>query len=172
MANTYTLISSNTLSASAASVTFSSIPSTYTDLVLKCSVRTTQAAVKSNIKYTFNGVSGTSYSSTSLNGDGATATSTAAVNDSNNLANFGAAGSTATTNTFGNTEIYIPSYLASQKKPSNAMAASETNATSAFMSANANLFNDTTAISSITFTPSGGSFDTGSSFYLYGIKNS
>ena len=41
MANTYTLISSNVLSSSAASVTFSAIPATYTDLVVKTSVRET-----------------------------------------------------------------------------------------------------------------------------------
>jgi hypothetical protein len=35
MANTYTPIASNTLGASAASVTFSAIPATYTDLVMR-----------------------------------------------------------------------------------------------------------------------------------------
>ena len=38
-ANTYTLISSNVLASSAATVTFSSIPATYTDLVLRVSAR-------------------------------------------------------------------------------------------------------------------------------------
>ena len=45
MATTYTLITSQTLASSAASVTFSSIPSTYTDLVLRVSARTDNAAV-------------------------------------------------------------------------------------------------------------------------------
>ena len=40
---TYTLISSNVLSSSAASVTFSSIASTYTDLVLRVSARDDRA---------------------------------------------------------------------------------------------------------------------------------
>jgi hypothetical protein len=45
MANTYTLIASNTLGASAASVTFSAIPSTYTDLVVRYSAASCDAAV-------------------------------------------------------------------------------------------------------------------------------
>ena len=39
MPSTYTLISSNVLASSAASVTFSAIPSTYTDLVVRASIR-------------------------------------------------------------------------------------------------------------------------------------
>jgi len=50
---TYTLISSNVLTSSAASVTFSSIPATYTDLVVRLSARATTTA--SNIWVTFNG---------------------------------------------------------------------------------------------------------------------
>ena len=59
-ANTYTLISSNVLGSSAASVTFSSIPATYTDLVLRVSART-DADDTSLI--TFNGTT-TGYSKT------------------------------------------------------------------------------------------------------------
>ena len=46
MANeTYTLIQKTTLNASAASITFSSIPQTFTDLVVKVSARGTTSAL-------------------------------------------------------------------------------------------------------------------------------
>ena len=45
MPATYTLIASNTLSSAAASVTFSAIPATYTDLVLRYSARSDGASV-------------------------------------------------------------------------------------------------------------------------------
>ena len=60
MATTYNLISSNVLSSSAASVTFSSIPAIYTDLVLRCSTRGT--GFSNTVLYYFNGnSSNTSY---------------------------------------------------------------------------------------------------------------
>lgn len=74
MANTYTLISSNTLTSSAASVTFSSIPATYTDLVLRISSRTDAAGATATVAAQFNGdTTSANYSETNLNSDGATA---------------------------------------------------------------------------------------------------
>ena len=170
MANTYTLISSNVLSASAASVTFSAIPSTYTDLVIRCSARGDSTATV--FRLYFNGDSGTtSYSLTSIRGDGTTATSGAAVSASTAL--VGALDlSTYTANTFSSTEIYIPSYTVSQNKQFSSFTVNENNATTALIYGLANLFSDTTAISSITIINQSANFVSGSSFYLYGIKNS
>ena len=53
---TYTLISSNVLTTAAASVTFSSIPATFTDLVLRMSAQADGASnAFDNITLTFNG---------------------------------------------------------------------------------------------------------------------
>ena len=79
---------------------------------------------------------------------------------------------TATNNTFANFEIYIPSYTAIQNKPSSAFGVAENNATSPiFIQVSAGLRSVTDAITSISLVPSG-NFVSGSSFYLYGIKNS
>ena len=174
MANTYTLISSNTLSASAASVTFSSIPATYTDLCLKISARTTEANNDSSFNVTFNGVTTTTYSRTRLRGTGSVASSSSLSNATSIDTGDNATGSTATSNTFSNVEIYIPSYTASQNKPVSLFNVLENNSTAANMNAAAGLWRNTSVITSITLDgiPASGQFASGSSFYLYGIKNS
>jgi hypothetical protein len=171
MANTYTLISSNVLGSAAASVTFSAIPATYTDLVLRYSARLDTTS--SEIDLRFNADSATNYSSTRIVGNGATASS-ANISSSTNLRFFEAANySTDTANTFNSMEIYIPSYTASQNKPFSSFVGTETNATTAYLIAQANLWRNTAAITSIVLDPiSSSNFVAGSSFYLYGISKS
>ena len=172
MPNTYTLISSNVLSSSAASVTFSAIPSTYTDLVLRISGRTDAAGVVSSGYIQMNSVTST-YSYTFIRGDGASPTSG---NDSASYAGFylgGVDGGGATSNTFSSHEFYFPNYTVATAKPVSQFSVNETNATTAYIFGVANLCSSTAAISSLTINLNGGvSFVSGSSFYLYGIKNS
>ena len=172
MATTYTLISSNTLSSSAASVTFSSIPSTYTDLVLKLSTRTDLADTSVNIYTTFNGDTATNYSGTRVANYAGGADSARNSNQTKFSLGPWSEGTNLTANTFANSELYIPSYTASQNKPVSVNDAVENNATSAYVIATANLWRNTAAITSITMAPYSGNFVSGSSFYLYGIKNS
>lgn len=173
MANTYTLISSNTLTSSAASVTFSSIPATYTDLVLKYMARATTGGVNEPFDVQFNSDTGNNYSNTTLRGSGSAATSFRISANSAVRISQGTNGSLSTSSTFTNGELYIPSYNASQYKCLSLYSALENNATEAYLSAVAGLWSSNSAISSIkVFPSSSGTFDTGSSFYLYGIKNS
>jgi hypothetical protein len=173
MANTYTLIASNTLSSSAASVTFSSIPNTYTDLVLRFSARTDAATLDREVRLNFNSDTTTLYSNTVLRG---TNTSTSSFRDLNATFTIGGRvpGSTATSNTFSSQEIYIPSYIASQNKPTSLFSVREDNVALAtnFALVSAGLYRSTTAISSIQLSLSADNFASGSSFFLYGIKNS
>lgn len=172
MPTTYTLISANTLTGDTTTVTFSAIPSTYTDLVLRFSARTDETGnTYSLLNLRINSTT-VNYSNIELQGSGSAATST--TNSAATSVRLRYIDSdSATTSTFGSGEIYIPSYLASQNKPFSASLAQETNATAAYISAVANLWRDTTAISSISlYNTSGYNLKTGSSFYLYGIKNS
>ena len=175
MANTYTLIASNTLTSSAASVTFSAIPNTYTDLVIRVSARTTEAGANELMIYTLNGNTGTNYSVTTLIGNGSTVVSNRTTSAANIRAGW-QVGATATSNTFANTEIYIPSYTASQNKPTSNFSVAENNSSNTadtYINTNAGLFRITDAITSIAFsTINGNNFVSGSSFFLYGIKNS
>lgn len=70
--STYEPIATTTLGSAAASITFSSIPSTYTDLRL---VFTGTGTAVANAWGIFNGDTGTNYSGTILNGSGSAAAS-------------------------------------------------------------------------------------------------
>jgi len=172
---TYTLISSNVLSSSAASVTFSSIPATYTDLVLKYSSRHDSASSISQSAITFNGSSAANYSETVVYGKSVSAASGSQSGSSQIDFMYDDANS-ATANTFSNTELYIPNYTVSANKPMSWFGVTENNATtnnSAMIVANASLWRDNSAITSITILAlASRNFLTGSSFYLYGISNS
>ena len=71
MPATYQLIGSNTLTTPTASVTFSSIPQTYTDLVIKMTLRAeSPSPAGDRIKVVFNGSSSSIYSATNILGFG------------------------------------------------------------------------------------------------------
>ena len=171
---TYTLISSNVLSSSAASVTFSSIPSTYTDLVLRWSARDDNADVYSIPRISFNSDSASNYSRTQLEGYGAGGSASGnAANQSFIAAFYTFDGNTATSNTFSNSELYIPNYTSTNSRQLSIFGVSETSSSSAYMSATAALYRGSSSISSITITKGGFASNilAGSSFYLYGISN-
>jgi hypothetical protein len=171
MANTYTLISSNVLSSAAASVTFSAIPATYTDLVLRVSARRDNAAASGHFRMRFNGLTTSVYSFTYLTGNGSAAGSTRATS-ATSIQEAETVSDTATANTFSSHEFYIPNYTAAQNKPMSAFSVTENNTTAAEMSVAAYLLSATAAINEILIYPPSGNFMAGSSFYLYGIKNS
>lgn len=175
MATTYTLISSNVLASSQSSVTFSSIPSTYTDLMLTCSVRSERAATFSSLRAYFNGSNTAIASTTRLTGDGASASTSRDSNISEGIFGGFTNAATSTSNTFSSHEFYIPNYLSTSSKPIAAFSAQENNTSTAYMQLNANLWRNTSAISSITIQDYASGVQnivSGSSFYLYGIKNS
>jgi hypothetical protein len=167
MANTFTLIASSTVGAGgASSIDFTSIPSTYTDLVLVCSLRVSRASVVNNTVIKFNG-SSTSYSERVLYGNGSSAGSYSdtQIYDVNNAAN-------STASTFANSQFYIPNYAGSTNKSVSNDSVSETNATAATAQLVAGLWSNTSAITSISLTDySGTNFVQYSTAYLYGVKN-
>lgn len=171
MATTFTLISSNTLSASAASITFSSIPSTYTDLCLKFSARSTGGDFYSRLE--FNSDTANNYSAIILRGTGSAAASLTNASRANTTIYSGVNNSSYTAGTFANGEIYIPNYNSSSSKQIGSFAVMENNGATSYMATNAGLYRGTSAITSLQLLiDSGFSFDVDSSFYLYGISKS
>ena len=172
MANTYTLIASTTVgSGGAATITFSSIPATYTDLKIVISGRTNRTSIYDYVKMKFNS-SATSYSDRNINGNGSTAAS-----ETNNSTTYGfvyvldAANSAA--NTFGSIDIYIPNYAGSNNKSYSADGVEEDNATGALMALTAGLWSNTAAITTIDLSSAtGNNFVQYTTAYLYGIRNS
>ena len=174
MANpTMTLIGSPITvgSGGASSVTFSSIPNTYTDLVVKASIRTTSSSQGTALYYRYNGDSGSNYSFLYLNGNGS---SPASGSNGTTSVNYPGIVDTNgdTSNTFASLDIYIPNYASSNYKSSSADNVSENNGTTAYATLSANLWKNTTAITSITLLPSSDNLAQYSTFYLYGISNS
>ena len=173
MPSTYQLISSNVLTSAAASVTFSAIPSTYTDLVLRVSGRDSASGADSGtMNLRINSLATGIYSQTFLYGGGTTAGSARLSSAAQLTVGWGLLDSAGnTSNTFFSSEIYIPSYTASQSKPISAFTVSENNSTAAYIIAEADLFRDNAAVSSISISTTS-TYVAGSSFYLYGIKKS
>jgi hypothetical protein len=169
MPSTYTLISSNVLASSAASVTFSAIPSTYTDLVLRANVRSDLGDYADYVTLAINALGANADSQRTLyNSDGTVASGSGMVTP--------ITGNTATSNTFSNTEYYFSMYSnSSTKKPFSIFSNAENNSSTQYFApmVAASLTSSTAAITALTFRPAFGSnLVSGSSFYLYGIKNS
>ena len=171
MATTYEAIATVTVgSGGAANITFSSIPATYTDVLVKISARSssTGGAYDRYATMTFNG-STTSRSFRRLYGYGTTAGSD---NGTFGYA-FSMSGTTGTASTFNNAEIYIPNYAGSTNKSFSIDGVSEQNsATVNYLDLTAGLWSNTAAITSIAFTPDTGNFAEFTTATLYGIKNS
>lgn len=175
MATTYKLIDKSILSATATSVTFSSIPATYTDLKLVASIRTDRtASTAENIRVQFNSDTGSVYSDRILEGNGSSASSSLDSAVASIMSGYGDTDAD-TANTFGSYEIYIPNYLSTNAKSISSDSVVENNATTGYNVLIAGLWNPATqaAINAIKLFPQlGPNFKIGSSFYLYGIKNS
>lgn len=174
MPATYNLIASNTLSSSAASVTFSAIPGTYTDLVLRASIRGTWVgAVNKHAQLKINGSTSAVLSTTYVSAYGSTASSNRDNGLDYLLLKWAVPGTTSTSNTFTSLEIYFPNYLSTSNKVFSVDNRTENNSTTeSTINAQAGLRSATDAISSFELSPASDSFASGSSFFLYGIKNS
>ena len=166
MPSNYVLLNKQTLTASAASVTFSSIPQTgYTDLKIVYSARTSYSSNYSDpVLIAING-STTTFSSRYLSTNGSSVYSGTFDRWAGNAAN-----SNVAANTFGNSEIYFPNYLSSNNKSFSVEGASENYGTLTDLAIIAGLWSTASAITTLQFTPnSGGSFLANSEFSLYGI---
>lgn len=172
MPSTYELVSSNVLTTAASSVTFSAIPSTYTDLVLRASARGSDSGNNAPFNIQINGDTGSNYSRIRTYGYNGTAYSnlsasaTAYVDSA--FFNLG----TTTADTFASIELYIPNYLSTASKQISGSNAMENNATTAINDMHAVLYRGTSPVTSLAFIHASGDYVAGSSFYLYGIKNS
>ena len=170
MANTYTLISSVTVgSGGAANIEFTSIPNTYTDLVVKLSGRSTASDLSDNLDFRINGNTSSVYSERLLYGTGS-AVGSATYSGSESLLQHQNA-NTSTSNTFANIEFYFANYTSSNNKSISVDNVTENNGTYAVARFNAVLFSSTSVISSLLFYPNTGNFMQYSTAYLYGISN-
>ncbi len=146
------------------SINFTSIPQTYTDLLIVASVRNS-----STFEHLLIGINGSTanFSERYFSGYGSNGISNSTY--PRYLGNTTRAGQTA--NTFGSTSIYIPNYTSSSNKSIMAESLSENNNATDFGAVmSGNLWSQTTAISSIQITNEGAATILEySSATLYGI---
>jgi hypothetical protein len=168
MANTFELIASSTATGTVSNIQFTSIPSTYTDLVVKFSGRATATDSSDPYDLIFTLNSTSTITSKVLRGDGSTAASNSITD---RVLRTGAVPSNWTSNTFSNVEIYIPNYAGSANKSWSVDGVMENNATSTGMAIAAGLTSITAAITSITLAALASNLAIYSTAYLYGVKN-
>jgi hypothetical protein len=165
MATTYEPISTTTLGTAASTLTLSSIPGTYTDLILVASVQASTAGQGLTMQFNGDGGTGSLYSNTGLRANGSTVVSFRQTTNSNVLLSNIA--EPPTSGAFG---LYIANFLnysnASVFKTILVRSNSGAFATETFV----DLWRNTNAITSILISISGGNIAVGSTFTLYGIK--
>jgi hypothetical protein len=162
MGNALKAIQWQSLGSTSNSVTFSSIPSIYRDLVI---VINGQISSNSSITYIYNGDTGANYASVDMRGA------------TFGTASFGATSrnynDTAYNNFDANTRIGIRAEIydyAQTNKHKSSLVRSNGTLTDGMVIAMTNRWANTAAITSITINTTAGSFAIGSTFALYGIQ--
>ena len=170
MANTLDLIASSTVGiGGAASIDFTSIPSTYTDLVLKLSVRdasaiSSQAGNQFSLKVNNSSANITEKQLIAFQAGGIASYSNTQMYTPLN-------GASDTASTFSSAEFYFTNYTASANKSASIDGVAEGNTANLTGAAiNAALWSQTAAINQLTVIPVG-TFTQYSTAYLYGVKN-
>jgi hypothetical protein len=166
---TYTPLATVTLGSATSSVTFSSIPATYRDLIIVVNGRSTESGTNlDTVGGRFNGDAGSNYSYVGMNaGDSGSPSS-----NSGTTTNF-QGGRLATSNggrtAFGVCVIQILDYSATDKhKTVLSRGASQTEAVA--VDANASRWANTAAVTSVLLrTAQGANYVAGSTFDLYGV---
>ena len=169
MPSTYTPLGTTTLTSATNVVNFSSIPSTYTDLIAVLSVRQTSSATYDVGWVRANNDGSSIYSSTELFGNGATAQSFR--NTGQSLAYIGQTPSNnSTSGVFGNIIVNIPNY-ANTTTYKTFLSRSNNADTDGRAQATVALWRSTSAISILSFWTNGANWAVGSTFTLYGVKS-
>jgi hypothetical protein len=155
---TYIPLATVTLGSLAATVTFSSIPATYRDLILVTNV-THSSNTELDLAIRFNGDSGNNYNRVAMTGNGSTAASFSSLNE-NYLYVLGAS------TTISVATLQIMDYSATDKHKT---CLGRGNLTAGRVSAVTNRWASSAAINSISVAVLTGNFLAGSTLSLYGV---
>jgi hypothetical protein len=164
---TQTFIASTTVgSGGAASIGFSSIAQTYTDLTLVFSVRITVANAAMNIR--FNNSATAVYSTKILIGEGNSLGNGDWASQSTIYNALVGARSDYTANTFSNGQIFIPNYANGVNKVLSMDSTGENQSAVSRLQIATGIWANTAAITQIAIIPESGSIAEFSTAYLYG----
>ena len=170
MPATYEPIATTTLSSSAATITFNSISSAYTDLRLIIVGRSDDTVNNTvGVFFRYNNDTGANYSRTALFGDGSAVTSVRSSGATNIFAGHLPASASGFTG-FGLGQFDVFSYAGSTFKTALSNFSSDRNG-AGWSWVNVGLWSSTSAITRIDFYPAAGNWAVGTTATLYGIKN-
>jgi hypothetical protein len=161
------LIQTQTLTSAQPSITLSSIPDTFTDLVAVVSFRADVASNEARLR--INSDTGSNYTERRLGGSGSGSGASSTLTTTYFRA-FASNPSDYTSNTFSNGQFYIPNYAGSAQKSISLDSVTENNSTEALQNIASGLWTGTAAITTLLFYPSSGNFVAGSTVSLYGIS--
>jgi len=175
MANTFSAIATTTVGAGgASSITFSSIPNIYTDLVLFLSGRSTYSNGQDCdlVEIQFNG-SSSNYSGKRLYGITPSSKGSGSSPTNNGGVDIGAISTTSNTAlTFGTVEVYITNYASTNYKSMSAEGVQENDGNTQ-MEIIGNLWSSSSPITSISLVSNHlSNFVQNTTATLYGVKNS
>jgi hypothetical protein len=159
--NTYTPLATITLTGTASSVTFSSIPATYRDLVLVVEHKVSGGG-ETDVQ--FNADTGNNYSTVTMRA-GASASTFSATFTSNGIKPQNSVGGSTTVGDFFRLEIM--DYSATDKHKTSLLKSG--NGSTSFVQNHAVRWLNTAAITSVKCTASGTTYAVGSTFSLYGV---
>ena len=162
MAITYEPIATTTLGSATNTVTFSSIPSTYTDLVL---ILNGGGSNPANFQTQVNGDTGSNYSTTTIYGTGSTAASGRYTN-LNQMYNAGVVAAIPTTLS----AMSIANFMNYSNTTTYKTVLSRYSDSSNETTTNVSLWRNTAAINTIRIFSFSASYLVGTTFTLYGIK--
>lgn len=162
MPATYEPIATTTLGTAASTITFSSIPATYTDLRVVLA-GTASASVSPEMR--FNSDTGSNYSLTTLQGNGASASSSSASNQTRIYLGYDSSMST-TVPTMFTADIF--SYAGSTNKTALATGTADKNG-SGNVERIVGLWRNTSAITTVAVLVTSQTFSVGTTATLYGI---
>jgi hypothetical protein len=150
-------------------ITFSSIPTTYTHLQIRATIRGNYSSANMSSTIVLNGDTAANYAQHQLLGNGGTVTASGTANTTSiSPINYPAA--SGTTNAFNGVIIDILDYKNTNKNKTIKYFNGYHNGSTYGASLNSGLWRSTAAISSITFTAAVGSYVSATRFSLYGIR--
>lgn len=163
--STYTPIESKVLSSTSTGITFTSISSAYTDLVLVCDMQMNGAQANVFVQMGNGSIdTGANYSYTILSGNGSTASSGRGSSDNRGIF--------FTNNSYPQTtnrNITIMNFQSYANTSTYKTVLIRSNNAALGLDANVGLWRSTSAINQIKVYPTNNSFEVGSTFTLYGI---
>jgi hypothetical protein len=168
--STYSPIATTTLGSNQTTITYSSISASYTDLLLVIAGRGTRTGNTVDTLLRYNSDSGSNYSYTHLYGDGSSAASDRASNQTSATAGFWIPAASTSSGIFSAMTLHIFNYSNTTTNKTSIVRESQQSNTGGLPGASVSLWRNTAAINRIDLSLGVGDWATGSTFTLYGIS--